>query len=646
MSAIAGLWQFKGGPDAAQDCARMLDAQSIYGSYRVGAWSEGPVALGRRLARLLPEDVYDEQPLGGGGGRYVLVADLRLDNWDELIAALDIPADTARSMCDAALLLAAFERWDEYCCERLVGDYAFAVWDMTGRRLVLARDFLGQRPLHYHRGADFVAFASMPKGLHALAEIPRAPDEERIAEFLVLMPDYGTRSFFANVERVKPGTVVTITRDGMRARRHWQWDGRKLAFARSEDYVEGLRHYLDRAVRDRLRGVSSAVAAHLSCGFDSSAVATTAARLLAPSGGKVVAFTAAPREGYDLPSPERCIGDESILAAHIASKHSNIEHVVIRSGHRSPLDQLDRNFFLLEQPVLSLTNNVWGSAISDEARRRNLGILLTGQMGNMSLSYGGDEIFPELIASFQWAKWMQLAMAERRYGGSRWRRILVKTFAPWFPPGLWRFLERTFLGHSRDITQYTALSPARFLALDLTSRARPHGLDFSYRPWKNGLARRLWALGCGDSGNYIKATLGGWGLDARDPTADRRLVEFCLAVPTDQYYQNGVGRSLARRALADRLPAEVLREKRKGRQAIDWHDGLNAARPQLFEEISRLEQIAPAVRALDVARMRTLVEHWPSDGWHRPEIVECYELALLRGISVGHFIRRASGANV
>src|SRR5271169_4977127 len=228
MSALAGIWHFGGKLGNLQDCERMLNAQSVYGSYKVHAVSRGAVALGRRLAKLLPEDIYDEQPLIGGGGRYLLVADLRLDNRDELGAALNIRADYAKSMCDAAILLTAFEKWDEECCEKLVGDYAFAVWDIVEQRLLLARDFLGNRPLYYHRGDQFLALASMPKGLHALPEIPRAPDEERVAEFLTLMPEYGTQSFFRGVERVEPGTVVTFTRNGLGARRHWQWDGRRL----------------------------------------------------------------------------------------------------------------------------------------------------------------------------------------------------------------------------------------------------------------------------------------------------------------------------------------------------------------------------------------------------------------------------------
>jgi asparagine synthase (glutamine-hydrolysing) len=645
VSALAGIWRFGGNPDNLQDCQRMLNAQSVYGSYKAHAASKGAVSLGRRLAKLLPEDIYDEQPLIGGGGRYLLVADLRLDNRGELAAALDIRADTARSMCDAAILLAAFEKWDEQCCEKLVGDYAFAVWDIADQRLLLARDFLGSRPLYYHRCDRFLALASMPKGLHALPAIPRAPDEERVAEFLALMPGSGTQSFFRGVERVEPGMVVTFRRNGLRARRHWQWDGRRLVLPRGEDYVEGLRHHLDEAVRACLRGAGSSVASHLSSGFDSSAVSATTARLLGPSGGKVVAFTAAPRQGYEDPASDRAIEDESHLAAMTAAMHANIEHVVIRGEGRSPLDALDRIFFLFEHPVLNLCNQVWVSAINDEVRRRKISVLLTGRMGNMTLSYTGKEAFSELMSGLRWSEWARLAIAAHR-NGHRWRGILNLTFAPWFPLTLRRFLARFTKTHLFSLDRHSAIRPALVSELDLHGRARARGLDFNYPEWSSGVAMRLYALSLSDHGYYGKGTLGGWGIDLRDPTADRRLLEFCLSVPTEQFFRDGVLRGLGRAALLDRAPLEVLNEKRKGWQAADWHEGLTVARQQLRDEISRFEQTPASARALDLNRMRTMVDDWPTDGWRRPEVIERYRLALLRGVSSGHCLRRALGSNM
>ncbi len=110
MSAIAGLWRFDGKPDVAAGCARMLASQEIYGPHDGRQWSDGSLAIGRRLFRTLPEDAYDRQPLASADGRLALVADVRLDNREELLAALGRPFADPGQVCDAAILLASLER--------------------------------------------------------------------------------------------------------------------------------------------------------------------------------------------------------------------------------------------------------------------------------------------------------------------------------------------------------------------------------------------------------------------------------------------------------------------------------------------------------------------------------------------------------
>ncbi len=623
----------------------MLAAQEVYGPHDLNQWSDGPIAMGRRLFRTLPEDIYDCQPLHSLDGRLTLVADVRIDNRDELIPILGLLPDQAEQISDAAILLKCIERWDEAALDRLVGDFAFALWDSRAQKLLLARDFLGQRPLHFHRARGFFAFASMPKGLHALAEIPYGPDEVAAAEYLALMPQSSSRSYFKDIERVVPAHIVSVTREGLTSRRYWLPRRNFVIRTNADDYLEGLRHQLDQATQSRLRGASGAVGTHLSAGFDSSAVTATAARLLAPKGGRVVAFTAVPRDGYAGPDPRNRVGDEGPLAAATAGLYPNIEHVLIRSNRPSPLDGLDRNFFLFDLPLLNICNSVWMDAINRAARERKLNVMLGGRIGNMTVSYAGFELLPELLRGGGFVRLWREIIKLVANTGMRWRGALAQTFGPFIPVWLWQWLNETFLGYSWEIMNYTAIRADRLAELDLPALARERDLDFSYRPWKDGRAMRLWVMGRTDAGNINKGTLAGWGIDRRDPLADKRLVEYCLCIPTEQYLAGGIPRSLAKRVLADRLPAAVLNEQKKGYQAVDWHEGLTAARAEIAAELDRLAACAPAAKALDIERMRRLVENWPISGWEREDIMLPYRLALLRGISAGHFLRKASGAN-
>jgi asparagine synthase (glutamine-hydrolysing) len=151
-------------------------------------------------------------------------------------------------------------------------------------------------------------------------------------------------------------------------------------------------------------------------------------------------------------------------------------------------------------------------------------------------------------------------------------------------------------------------------------------------------------------GVYNKGTQAGWGIDLRDPTADRRLIEWALRVPEEQYILNGEPRSLARRALADRLPPQVLGERGRGFQAADWHVGAGAARRALAEEIDSVGRCEPADALVDAGRLTALLADWPdmaSDDprWNEPAVTDRYRTMMLRGVAAAHFLRRAARTN-
>jgi asparagine synthase (glutamine-hydrolysing) len=552
LTALAGIWRFDGRPDVEPDCARMLAAQEIYGPHDKRQWCDGSLAIGRRLFRTLPEDIHDRQPLHSRDGRLTLVADLRLDNRDELAVALKLSSQDAHQLCDAAILLESLDRWGERAVDRLVGDFAFALWDSKARRLSLARDFLGQRPLYYHKGRGFFAFASMAKGLHALAEIPYGPDEHMLAEFVVAMPWRGTRSFFRDIARVEPGHIVTLTRDGISSRRYWRPERLREGRLRSGDYIEGLRHHLDQATQSRLRGVNGAVATHLSAGLDSSAVTATAARLLQARGAKVVAFTAVPREGYIDPIKNR-LSNEGPLAAATAAMYPNVEHVVIRSDGQSPFDLLDRAFYLYQRPMFCPCVHGWMSGVNQAIRERKLDVLLIGDAGNSTASDNGIALLPELLLAGRFVRLWREACALVRTGFRSRRGVLLYTMGAFLPAWLWLWANRRFRGVSFDIFEHTAIRPDRFAELGLSALAHARGLDLFSRPQTDGFTSRLLFLTSYDSGDWYKGTLAGWGIDCRDPLADKRLAEYCLSIPTTEYLVDGIPRALAKRAFSDRL---------------------------------------------------------------------------------------------
>lgn len=532
MTALAAFWAFGSAYDGQARCESMLRAQQIYAASPGVCRSDGLVALGRRLHCLLPEDVHDTGPIVDARGR-VLIADVRIDNRDELGRVLGL-AGAAR-MSDAAILSEALLRWNDDAYDRIVGDFAFAQWDPARGTLLLARDFTGQRPLHYHAGDGFLAVASMPKGLHALPEIIRAPDADAAVDFLAHIPESGDASFYEGIAKVAPGHFAVLTRAGIASHRHWHAPTATLRLRHPDDYAQALREQLDHAVAARLRGATTNVATHLSGGLDSSAVTATAARI---TGGRVTAYTSVPRDGFVIPPDSPGIADEGPLAAAVAALYANVDHVRLSTNLRSPLDSLDRNVFLYERPYLNLCNGVWVDAINDDAKARGLTVLLVGAAGNASFSYHGMHRLGELARRGALHSLAREAVLLMR-GGTAPRTVAAQAIGPFLPRAVWRGIS-TLRGRADDLTGYSAISEGAARDPGLAARAAARGVDFDYRPLADPRAAQLQLLGRVDVGNYNKGTLGGWG--NRRPRSERR--------------------SEARRILPDRSGRPVSRERR------------------------------------------------------------------------------------
>ncbi len=147
MSAIAGIWSFDEEVPVSSACRSML--QALPSMVRMTLPSTQAVrGRGPLPSAPSPRRWFDQQPLSAGSATS-LVADIRLDNRDELVQKLDLSNHQTTAMADSDLLLAAWQRWQEQCVEHLSGAFSFAVWNQQDQHLFLARDHTGERPLCY-----------------------------------------------------------------------------------------------------------------------------------------------------------------------------------------------------------------------------------------------------------------------------------------------------------------------------------------------------------------------------------------------------------------------------------------------------------------------------------------------------------------
>jgi asparagine synthase (glutamine-hydrolysing) len=628
MSAVAGIWSFDGGIPVGPACQAMLKALSLYGPDDSAQYTGASIAMGRCLLRLLPEDCYDRQPLSAARVT-AMVADVRLDNRQELGLELGFSSQQAAVMADSDVLLAAWMRWREACVDHLSGAFSFALWNQQEQHLFLARDHTGERPLVYASAANCFAFASMPKGLHPLSFVGSEIDEEYVARYLMLANISTERTIFRNIQSLPPGCALSLHRDKKRLWRYWQTDHvPELRLGSPEEYLDCFREKFDQAVRVRLR-TPGRVGAQLSGGLDSGAVAATAARLL--GGSEITCFTAVPRSSFKSTGSATHFENEAEAAAEVAALYPNMRHVLVDSSATSFLDILDHNNNLYDHPCYGPSNEVWSNAIMARAREAGITVLLNGNCGNSTLSYEG---MPALSVWFRSGQWRTLARVCRqlRNAHSASLRLMVR-HAVW--PSLPFWLRRMTDPHMRNFSfDYTPLNPEIAQRPGL-QRDALHDLN---RTTSDGRSMLRTMLEYGDVSETNVASQGGWQLDYRDPTFDRRVVEFCLAVPLEEFLRGGQMRSLARRAMVGRLPAQTLNRTIRGRQSADWYQNLEAVRGRMAGELERLQGSPLASRMLDLARMRSLLQNWPTSGFERPDIMRSHHITLTRGFSVGKFL--------
>src|SRR5580704_6565253 len=647
MSALVGIVALDGAP---------VDREMEAGASRVITASYAGRTIVRRVAGAVfvqrapsagPRLHGETHPLMVGDGPALFAALARLDNREELGASLGLGGAELASVPDARLLLTMYERWGDAGVARCVGSFAFAQWDAVARRLTLGRDCLGNRPLFYHRGPQYVVFATTLKALLALPGVPRAIDELALAQFIAVNHhNEQERTFYRDIARVPSRTMMTIDRDSVRSRKYWapNFDA-PPPYTREEDYIERARELLDIAVASATRDTPH-VAIATSGGLDSSAIAATAARLgLAES---ITCFCAVPPPGTQIDVGSHRYFDERDKVEALARMHPSLAVRFVTPARNDPWAEDDTRYFARANlPALGPAG--LGRHLADAIEAAGHRVTLIGNYGNFGLSWAGQLSLVALLRRGQLNTFAQELPAVARESD----RSLARTFAadviiPTAPPWMRRVINRLRGRDPDSVAQHSALNPDFIAEAGLARQWREQGFDPWFGPRDTNAAR--WrAARVFDHNQYvsdIRAMSGEIvGHEARDPHADRRLLEFALAVPEPMFRQGGVPRSFARRVLADRLPREIIDERRRGANNPAWFRSLNAKRADLARDIERMEASPLARRLIDLPRLKRLMAQWPKDAQAAESRVGEYRFALARGVHVGRFIRWVEGGN-
>jgi asparagine synthase (glutamine-hydrolysing) len=546
MCGILGAFQSEGRLPDAGLFAQCLNSLRRRGPDDSGVWSEGPVRLGHRRLAVVDISTAGHQPMVSADGRYVITFNGEIYNHAELRQRLTPGGGAWRSRSDTETLLEAFRTWGVECLQQLQGMFAFAIWDKVERRLFVARDRLGVKPLYFSwRNGSFV-FGSRPGSVAALCGSGAGDfDPQALRVYLELGYIPAPLSFHRHIQKLRAAHYLLIDANGPRAFRYWDYrhiaPDAALLRRNDNELVDELEELLGRSVRARLMS-DVPLGAFLSGGADSAMI--VAAMKKAGAAG-LQAFTIAFAEKEY---------DEGPAAARIA-KHLQVNHVT-ETLHVSDLLALLPDYIEQFDEPFADSSSFPTMAVARLARR-HVTVALSGD--------GGDELFGgyhyyDLLRRLCRLDGIPAHARSLLTRGlqplpSHGAKLLAGALRRPSPAARFNFLR----GCGKDfgtlvtpaVEQTTTPSGSLFeqlaagFAMDLPQAEVGMRLDLGFTLTDGYLQK-------------VDVATMAFSLEARCPMVDYRLVEWAMRLPLHFKIREGETKYLLKKALCRHLPPELV----------------------------------------------------------------------------------------
>jgi asparagine synthase (glutamine-hydrolysing) len=575
LSGIVGIVNLDGQPVDPALLARMTASLAFRGPDAQRVWNDGAVGFGFTLLKTTDESEQEHQPLTLDGN-VSIVADARVDARGDLIEQLRARGHevaVAANVPDVELILRAYRVWGERCVEHLRGDFAFAVWDARRRRLFLARDQMGIKPLFYSSVGSSLVFSNALDCVRCHPAVSDRLNDLAMADFLLFdqNEDKATTAF-ADIQRVPPAHSATRSAAGMQLHRYWTLPiDEPIFYRRWDEYVERFNELLRLAVADRLR--TDRIGVFMSGGLDSPTLATTARDLLRDRPGQsgVRAFTTT-YEGYD----------QERHYAELVARGLEIP-IDFQSWDPDTVDpEWNRTAFHTPEPVPYPV-----SLAADWAYHRKV-----ASYGRVVFNGEG----PDNALRYEWRPYLTY-LARRRHLGvllkDLWSHVVLHRRIP-VPASIFAILTRYRPNEAAGTPFPDWFNPDFERRLQLRrrwkeSQVEPPPLHLVRPQGYRSLDLPLWqGLFDGFDVAYTRSLL-----EVRHPFVDLRLLRYLLAVPAIPWCR---GKYLLRRAMRGRLPKSVLRRPKSPLVRDPWTDRvLECGLPPLIAD-PRLETYVDTTR--------------------------------------------------
>jgi len=552
MSGIFGGWNLDGNR-LSIDCIRAsVNRISPSGPDNIWIRTVGEAVLAAKTSPNSDSFVATSSSLVDG--QAACVFDGRLDNRDDLIAALRHRYPVHGDSPDRDLALAAYAEHGDTFVGSLRGDFSCALFDRASNRLLLGRDRLGVRPLCFAQVNRRFLFASEAKALLSWPGVTDTPDDLMMADFALqfLAVDSQSRTFFRDVQSVPPGHVLVVTPEGSTLRRYFDFDTEhSIRFSTFGEYVEAFHGLFVASVRKRLRS-NRPVAISVSGGLDSTYIFAVAQQLARDGSAPCPSI-----RGFNYAGAPGTPSDEE---AYIRAIERATDAAIVRIPQRPGfMSFAEREVWHAESPMLE------GLASQRQAMLRALndagvGRLLTGHWGDQVLS--DSDYLIDLCRSRRWRTMRRHSRAwhmGRRRLAVRFARDLASRYLPRIASRAGRHMLRRRNGAWRApwfSHRFRRILRERF---EETRLPRPGGTTHAWAIYQQ--SRRSYHVQCLEWNSRIAAM---HGLDMAFPYLDADLLQFLMSIPGDIQSHEGVPRGLMRAAMRRIVPDVVTDRRTKG----------------------------------------------------------------------------------
>jgi asparagine synthase (glutamine-hydrolysing) len=522
-----------------------------------GSWESagGTVSFAHRRLSVIDLSAGGRNPMSWDAGRLWITFNGEIYNFRELRRELESAGHTFRTQTDTEVVLAAYDEWGMAAVERLVGMFAFALWDAKRRRLWLVRDRLGKKPLYYGEVNGELVFASELKAVATVPGFSRDIDEQALRLYLAFGYIPSPWTIYNHVSKLPPAHYLTCENGRVTTTRYWdpvQFASSPVSLSDADAEAE-LESHLDVAVRQRMIA-DVPLGAFLSGGIDSSLVV---ALMQERSAHRVQTFT------IRFDNPEY---NESGFAAAVA-QHLGTQHYEERCGDREMLEVVERLPAMFDEPFAD--SSAVPTYLVSRIAREAVTVALSGD--------GGDELFlgyPRYRQSGVVRLGLSLPRPVRRGAASaaaklptrRLRRI-ADVLQQDDPDHYARFI--TWWGPA-DLARMTGgRAPVLDIYADASARLRS-----TSAPQRAGVLDLVSYLPEDILTKVDRASMS-VSLEVRAPLLDHRVVEFALGLPLRLKIRHRKSKWLLRKLLSKRVPGSLF-ERRKMGFAVpldDWFRG-------------------------------------------------------------------------